>query len=82
MADLVLQHGIVSSHREFWTVDNGRVNIHSVCPQNHPKEDKFNVSPIQALRLFALMTSKTEGWEVIEETDKWHEFVDNIEVKD
>jgi len=82
MVDLTLQHKKVKSHKEFWTIKDGCVNIHSVCPQNHPSESKFDITPIGALKQYALMTSATEEWEVIFEGDKWHEFLDNIVVND
>lgn len=82
MADLIFQHKEIQSHKEYWTVKDGFVNIHSVCPQNHPSEETFDMTPIGALKQYVLMTSKIEYWEVIYETSEWHEFVDNIVIND
>ncbi len=82
MADLILQHKVEKTHKEYWTIKDDGVHIKSVCPNNHPSNSEFEMTPCGALKMYALMTSGVEGWEVISESENWHAFVDEIEIED
>lgn len=80
--NLKLQHTEVPSHIEYWEVKDGKVEVTSVTPQNFPKyTEGVLFTKQEALRNYALMTSKKEGWKIVDSDDVWHKFVDEPEPK-
>lgn len=75
---LHLRHKDHEDHNEYWLVVFDNVHILSICPKNGTKREYITMNAIAALRNFALMTSQVERWEVYDEQEDWHQYVDNI----
>ena len=77
---LTLQHHVYPDHFEFWYLNpDGTIHAVSITPHNVPVKDEGNLSQLQALRQFALMTSG-ENWHVLGATSPWHGFVEEMNV--
>lgn len=78
---LHLKHRTHRTHNEYWTVVGNQIKVISICPDNHPSKSEHTLTPVQALRQYALMTSRVEGWEVEDEKPEWQPFVEQLNVE-
>ncbi len=77
--NLKLQHTVFINHFEYWLVKEDKVEVKSVTPGNYPSFTEGVFTKQEALRNLALMTSKQEGWEIVDNDDVWHKFVEEPE---
>ena len=76
---LILRHKEHTRNTERWQLtEDGNVHVEFSCPTNSPSHGEHEMSPLQALRQFALMTSWNEGWQLANDSG-WHEYVDNMD---
>lgn len=80
--NLKLRHTTELAHFEFWVVNGDKVEVKSITPSNYPKFTEGVFTKQEALRNLALMTSKQEGWEIVDNDEVWHKFVEEPESKD
>ena len=79
---LRLQHKEYPRNKELWCKNkDGQVCVRSYCPSNHLLYEEHIMSPLQALRQYALMTSDVEGW-FVSDWRNWHNFVDKIVIEE
>lgn len=77
--NLLLKSRMQESHKEMWTITrNGDVKVEALRPGQYPPKFKLVMTPLQALRQYALLTSDKGGFLVGESDNKWHAFVEGV----
>ncbi len=79
--NLKLQHKVHTNHFEYWEVKDNKIEVTSITPGNHPSFTEGVFTKQEALRNLALMTSKQEEWEIVDNDDVWHNFIEEPEPK-
>jgi hypothetical protein len=82
---LILVHETLQSHREYWHLNkDGMIHVMVETPENYPEIwSSYDISPLQALKRYALMTSVKEGWrikEIQEVEENWYKWVESLDI--